>query len=66
MHDTTNEKSKHSQIINALTKYTQKTKQYDNKFRDNNASQAMMLFYSRVPHSSVMYYVNGIKGRQVY
>ena len=25
-----------------------KQKQYDNKFRDNNASQTMILFYSRV------------------
>ena len=43
-----------------------KQKQYDNKFRDNNASQTMILFYSRVPYSNVRYKVNGIKGRQVY
>ena len=29
------------------------SKQYDEKFRDNNASQAMMLLYARVPRSSV-------------
>ena len=30
-------------------------KQYDNKFLDNSASQAMMSLYARVPHSRVMY-----------
>ena len=38
---------------------------FDNKFRDNNASQSMMLFYAGVPHSSVMYNeTDGMIGRQ--
>ena len=33
----------------------------NNKFCDNNASQAMMLLYAGVPHSSVIYYEMELK-----